>query len=83
MKTRGQTLEDLLTTAFHSLQGAEQLTEEKVDIPFLLNIVGSYITAKEQGKLEEDTVPPSVLFEERIMPIVDESTLVQEKIEDE
>ena len=83
MKTRGQQLEELLTTAFLSLRESEQLTKEKIDIPFLLNIVGSYITAKEEGKLEEGTQVPGSIFDERIIPIVDDSTLTVEDIEDE
>jgi hypothetical protein len=77
---KGQQLEELLTTAFLSLRQSEQLTEEKIDIPFLLNIVGSYITAKEQDKLDADVKVPAVIFNERIFPMIEESTLVIEDI---
>lgn len=80
--TRGQRLEELLTVAFNNLQEAEQITEEKIDIPFLLNIVGSYITAMKEGKLAEDVLTPADLFTERVLPIVDNSELEVEEIED-
>ena len=80
--TRGQKLEGLLTTVFLSLKDAEQLTEEKIDIEFMLSIVGSYITAKEEGKLAEEFKEPYEIFDERIFPIVDNSELTVEEIED-
>ena len=79
--TRGQELEGVMTTVFLSLREAEQLTKEKIDLEFLLSIVGSYITAKEQDKLDEGYVTPGELFEERIFPIVDNSELEVEEIE--
>jgi len=82
--TRGEQLEGLLTTTFLSLQEAEQLTQEKIDLEFMLTIVGSYITAKEKGTLEEEHKTPSEIFDERIFPIVDNSELTVEEIpEDE
>jgi len=71
--TRGEQLEGLMTTVFLSLKDAEQLTKEKIDLEFILSIVGSYITAKEQGKLAPEHKVPSELFDERIFPIVDNS----------
>ena len=79
---RGQQLEGLLTTVFLGLKEAEQLTEEKIDLEFMLTIVGSYITAKENGKLSEDHKEPHEIFEERIFPIVDNSELTVEEIPD-
>jgi len=80
---RGEQLEDLLTSAFNSMQEAEEITKGKIDIPFLLNIVGSYITAKKDGTLLENARAPGDIFEERIIPIVDESTLEVEVIGEE
>lgn len=80
--TRGEQLEGLLTTTFLSLRQSEQLTKEKIDIEFLLTIVGSYITAKEEDKLGEDVKTPAEIFDDRIFPIVDNSTLDIEVIED-
>ena len=80
--TRGKELEGLLTTTFLSLREAEQLTESKINLEFMLSIVGSYITAKEQGKLEEGYKTPSEIFDERIFPIVDNSEIKVEEIED-
>ena len=78
---RGKQLEELLTTIVLSIKEAEQLTKNKIDINFLLNIVGSYITAKELDKLDEEHKVPAQLFDERIFPIVDgEDTLVEAEI---
>lgn len=81
--TRGIELEGLMTTVFLSLREAELLTDNKIDLEFLLSIVGSYITAKEQDKLEEEHKTPSEIFEERIFPIVDNSTIEKEQLDGE
>ena len=78
--TRGKELEGLLTTTFLSLREAEQLTESKINLEFMLSIVGSYITAKEQGKLEEGHKTPSEIFDDRIFPIVDNSEIKVEEV---
>ena len=84
MQTRGEILEAKMTTVFLKLQEAGKLTEDKIDLEFLLSIVGSYITAKQQGKLAEEYKTPAEIFDERIFPIVDDSTLeVEEILEDE
>jgi hypothetical protein len=80
--TRGERLEGLMTTVFLTLREAEELTESKIDLEFMLSIVGSYIVAIEQGKLETEFKTPSAIFDERIFPIVDNSTLEVEEIED-
>ena len=81
--TRGTQLEGLLTTVFLTLKDAEQLTEGKIDLEYMLSIVGSYITAKEQGNLAEKHMVPAEIFDERIFPIVDASELTVEEIPDE
>ena len=80
---RGQQLEGLLTTVFLALKEAELLTEDKIDLTFLLDIVGSYITAKEKGTLDGEYKEPWELFEERIFTIVDNSELIVEEIEED
>jgi len=82
MKERSIKLEELMTTAFNCLREAEDLTDGKIDIDFVLNVTGSYIISKEQGKLGEEYMTPAELFEENIFPIVDESELYIEEIED-
>jgi len=79
---RGYKLEELLTLAFDSLQEAEEITKGKIDIPFLLNIVGSYITAKNTDSLDDEARTPGEIFTERILPIVDNSELDVEVIPD-
>lgn len=76
-------LEEELTKAFTALREAEEITEGKVDISFLLNVVGSYIISKENDKLGEDYYEPWELFEENIIPLVEESEVVVECIEEE
>ena len=80
---RGQQLEGLLTTVFLSFKEAEQLTKGKIDLEFMLTIVGSYIIAKEEGTLGEEYKVPAELFEERIFPLVDNSKLTVEEIQED
>lgn len=82
MKQRSERLEELMTTAFNCLREAEDLTDGKIDIEFILNVTGSYLLSKEAGKLGEDYLTPAQLFEENIFPIVDESEVYIEEIED-
>ena len=81
--TRGEQLEGLLTTVFLTLKDAEQLTEGKIDLEYMLSIVGSYITAKENGTLADVHIVPAEIFDERIFPIVDSSEITVEEIPDE
>ena len=84
MDTRGEILEATMTTVFRKLQEAEEITEGKIDLEFMLSIVGSYLTAKDKGMLEEDVTVPADLFNDRIFPIVDNSEVTVEEIpEDE
>jgi chaperonin cofactor prefoldin len=80
---RGLKLEKLMTTVFRSLQEAEELTEGKIDLEFILTIVGSYVVANDKGELDDDVKTPAELFEERIFPLVDNSTTTEETIEAE
>ena len=78
--TRGEQLEGLLTTVFLTLKDAEQLTEGKIDLEYMLAIVGSYITAKENRTLADVHIVPAEIFDERIFPIVDSSEITVEEI---
>ncbi len=80
---RGSELEGLLTTTFLSLREAEELTENKIDLEFMLSIVGSYITAKEQDKLVEGHLTPTEIFTTRVFPLVDDSVLEVEEVDAE
>jgi len=81
--TRGEELQGLMTTVFLTLRKAEELTESKIDLEFILSIVGSYITAKEADTLLGEHKVPSEIFDERIFPIVDNSDVVVEEIEED
>jgi len=82
MQTRGDILEAKLTTVFRELRAVEEITEEKVSTEFMLNIVGSYLLSKDAGKLAEGYTTPARLFDERFIPIIDESDTTEEEIED-
>ena len=79
---RGKQLEVLLTNVCTNLGEAGTLTEGKADLEFLLGIVASYIKAKKEDKLEEGTVTPGTLFEDRVFPQLDAFEEKVEEIED-
>ena len=81
--TRGEELEAKLTTVFNTLQEVDVITEGKVSTEFMLNIVGSYLLSKEAGKLAEGYMTPAEIFDERFIPIIDASELVEEEIEED
>ena len=80
---RGQQLEELLTVVFNNLQEVEVITEGKVSTEFMLNIVGSYLLSKKADKLAEGYMTPAEIFQERFIPIIDDSELTVEAIENE
>lgn len=77
--TRGEKLEEILTVVCNKLGEAGSLTENKADLEFMLSIVGSYLMTLKKGELPEDSKPPSVLFDERLFPILD-NVLEEEEI---
>ena len=82
-ETRGQRIEKLLTEAYYALEEVKQITEEKIDVPFLLSIVASYRIGRDNNTLAEGITTPSEIFDETVMGIVDNSELLHEKIEEE
>ncbi len=81
--TSGKQLEDILTIVCNKLGRASVLTEGKADLEFLLGIVASYLLSRHRGKLGEDALPPSILFDERVFPQIDNFQEVEvEEIED-
>ncbi len=83
--SRGQQLEELLTTVCNGLGEVGSLTEEKADIGFLLSVVGSYLISKKQGKLSDDVIHPNELFDANLFPALDayEGVTTEEITEDE
>ena len=79
--SRGERLEELLTIVCEALGEAGSLTENKADLEFAVGVVGSYLISKKIGKLPEDAIPPGVLFEERLFPMIDNYTLEEEAID--
>ncbi|OYT57734.1 MAG: hypothetical protein B6U76_00060 [Desulfurococcales archaeon ex4484_217_2] len=81
---RGVLLEKKLSTIVDLLGEVGCITNNLIDVDFLLMIVASYIMAKKSGSLEDTEVKtPAELFEERIIPIIEgESEVVIEKIEE-
>jgi len=68
---RGELLEKELTTICNSLGVLSDITEGNADVEFLLNIVAAYIISKKNDKLSEEDKEPSVLFNERLFPMID------------
>jgi len=83
IENKGQKLEELLTLVFNKLREAEELTEEKVDIQFCLDVVGSYIIAKETNQLAAEYSTPAQLFEDKIFKILADSAIDVEVIKEE
>ena len=66
----GEALEKELMEVCKRLGSIGCITNNHIDVDFLLMITASYLIAKEEGQLDEDVKPPSVLFEERIIPLI-------------
>jgi len=67
--TEGKELEMLLTNICKDLGKVSNIVEDSGDLEFLLMIVGSYLIASQSEEgLEEGARPPSVLFDETLMP---------------
>ncbi len=83
--SRGEALEDLLTDICDDLGSVAYLTEGKADVEFVLGVVGSYLVAKNSGKLPEDAKPPSYIFNENLFPAIDnmDEVIVEEILEDD
>jgi hypothetical protein len=61
--TIGEFVEDNLMIACQSLAEVAKITEGKIDVDFLLSIVGSYMVSSANGELEDETPPPSEIFD--------------------
>ena len=77
---RGKKLEELLTTACEALGEIGSLTENKADIEFLLNVVGSYLISKNNNSLPEDVKHPYELFNDNLFPMLDTVEVGEEVI---
>jgi hypothetical protein len=78
--SRGEKLEELLTIVCNTLGEVGSLTENKADVSFLLSIVGSYLIGLKNKSLDIDTVPPNVLFNTNLFPLLDNYTDRREEI---
>ena len=76
---RAETLYALLEDIVYTLGDVATITEDKIDVDFLMMIVASYIVGKNSGDLDDDVKTPTQLFEERIIPIIDNTELEVEK----
>jgi hypothetical protein len=61
-ETIGEFVESNLMGVCYALGEVAAITEGKIDVDFLLSIVGSYLVSLEKGELEEDTPTPKELF---------------------
>jgi len=84
VEDRGVELEEELTSICIGLGRVGNLTENKADTEFVLSVVGSYLMAKNTGKLPDDAKPPSYIFNENLFPAIDsmEDVIVEEIEED-
>ncbi len=80
---RGECLQEALEDVCTSLGRAGDITGNKADIEFLVNIVAAYMISKKADTLPEDSKPPSYIFDTQLFPILDNSGEVEvEEIED-
>lgn len=72
VKERSVELQEHLMSVCNHLASAERLTDnKKIDIEYLLNVVGSYLMGIQEGQLDADkTEKPSVLFETSLYPAI-------------
>ena len=78
--TRGEWTERLLTQISFLLGEVGSVTKSNADLEFILSVVGSYLLAKEEGNLPEDSKPPSELFDEIMFPQIDSMEFKKEVI---
>ena len=79
--SRGEQLELELANVCDSLGNAYDITEGKADIEFLVNIVAAYIISSRSNKLTTEDKPPSVLFNDRLFPMLDKEVPEEEVID--
>ena len=79
--SKGEMLEDMLTSVCTLLGDVAHLTDGKADIEFILGIVGAYNIAVYNNKLDKDAKPPSVLFDEILFPSIEDMKLNTEEVE--
>ena len=80
---RAEVMYALLEDMVYSLGEIANITQDKIDVDFLLMIVASYIVGKKSGNLDDDVKTPIELFKERIIPLIDDSDVSIEPIVDE
>lgn len=84
-KERAKRLQDVLEDVCGNLSEATQLLHNKpVNIEYLLSIVSSYLIGIQDGSIStKDTLPPYVLFEENLLPNLENTeTVLKETIEE-
>jgi len=83
--TRGEEVQDLLETVCYAIVDAANLTEGKADIELLTSIVATYMISKNNDSIDEDSKPPSELFDDIVFPQLDNyvEPTVEEIPEDE
>jgi len=78
-EAKGVLVEELLTEVCTNLSEVGGLLDNKADLEFLLQIVGSYLISKEAGTLDKDVLTPSKLFEVNLIPMLRESRVEEEQ----
>lgn len=80
---RGEALSMLLEDVAYSLGEIGRITEGKIDVDFLLMIVVSYLVGVNTNKLDQDIKTPGELFEERIIPLIDNVDITTEEVKED
>ena len=84
IETKSELLESNLVSICESLAEIENLTDNrKLDVDYLVTIVGSYLMGVQEGTLGDDAQPPSVLFAESLYPsLVQDVEVIKESIDE-
>jgi len=82
-ETIGMYVEDALANVSYSLASVYKITEGKIDVDFLLGIVGSYLIALNSDTLEEDTKAPYEIFDTTMVSAMESYVEVEAIEEDE
>jgi hypothetical protein len=80
-ETIGEFVEDELISACNSIANVCSITEGKIDVDFLLSIVGAYLVSNFMGELPEGTEPPSEIFNTTMVEAMNQE-ITKEDVED-
>ena len=73
VEEKSEALQDSLMSVCDHIALVNRITDDKkIDVEYLLNVVGSYLMGIQEGQLDINTTePPSKLFETSLYPALD------------